>query len=147
MPPDLAPAVRIVCGAVVADANGRVLLHRRSGEGTWCLPGGGVEPGETWAQAAVRECLEETGWEIDVTGVLGVYSDPTTQTHRYPSGRTVQFCGVVLRATAVRLIGEGDGEASAVGFFALDDLPDPLFAPDLPVLVDARAGSGRPFLR
>ena len=147
MPDDRLPAVRAVCGAVVTDDAGRVLLLRRSDDGTWCLPGGGVEPGETWAEAAARETLEETGWVIRISGLLGVYSDPVTQTHRYPDGRTVQFCGVVFTATALRLAGERDEEGSDTGFFRFGDLPLPVFGPDLPVLRDACAGLSEPVLR
>lgn len=142
-----APIVRAVCGAVVTDAAGHVLLMQRRGEGTWGLPGGGVEAGETWARATIRECLEETGWEIELGDLLGIYSDPHTQVHRYSDGRTIQFYGVVFLATATRFDARRDGEASAAGFFALDDLPEPVFAPDLPVLADARSRTGRPFLR
>ncbi|MET0419225.1 MAG: NUDIX domain-containing protein [Actinoplanes sp.] len=48
--------LRPCCGVVVQDEQARVLLMRRNGEGTWGLPGGGVEVGETWEQAARREC-------------------------------------------------------------------------------------------
>jgi 8-oxo-dGTP diphosphatase len=140
-------SVRAVCGVVAEDFAGNVLLLRRAGEGTWGLPGGGVDPGETWAQAALRECLEETGWEVELRGLLGIYSDPASQTYRDPNGRAVQFFGVVFLATALRRSGIPDGEASALGFFALDDLPEPLFEPDRPVLEDARNAVGRPFLR
>lgn len=63
-------------GVVLEDPHGRMLLMRRRDEDTWGFPGGGLEPGETWAQAALRECREETGWEARITGLLGVYSDP-----------------------------------------------------------------------
>lgn len=139
-------SVRTVCGVVAEDSARRVLLLQRAGEGTWGLPGGGVDPGETWAQAALRECLEETGWEVGLRGLLGIYSDPTTQIYRYPDGTAVQFFGVVFLATTLRQSGLPDGEASALGFFALDDLPEPLFEPDRPVLEDARSAASRPFL-
>jgi 8-oxo-dGTP diphosphatase len=128
--------VRSVCGVLALDAQDRLLLVRRAEDGSWCLPGGGVEPGETWAQAARRECLEESGWLVEVTGVFGVYSDPRTQMHVYPSGNRVHFVGVVFTATATESVGRADDEVTEVGFFDRYDLPQPLFAPDHPVLMD-----------
>jgi 8-oxo-dGTP diphosphatase len=139
--------VQASCGVVAQDAEGKVLLMRRADDGTWCLPGGRVEPGEGWAAAALRECLEETGWEVDLEGLLGLYSDPGTQSHQYPTGVTVQFCGVVFSASLRRQVGITDGEATATALFSLDGLPAPLFPPDRIVLEDARSVAPRPFLR
>ncbi len=139
--------IRATCGVVVQDEAGRVLLMCRSGEGTWGLPGGGVEPGETWEQAALRECREETGWDVAIDGLLGIYSDPATQFHRYPSGNSVHFVGVVFLGSPLRQSGEPDGEGSQLGWFALDALPEPLFGPDVPVLRHAALREGRPFIQ
>ena len=60
-------------GAVVRDQHGRLLLVRRGHEpalGKWSLPGGRIEPGESPAQAAAREVLEETGLEVEVGDLL-----------------------------------------------------------------------------
>ncbi len=57
-------------------ASGRVLLIRHSWYGVWCLPGGTVEPGESVAEAAVREAREETGLEVELTRLVGVFSLP-----------------------------------------------------------------------
>jgi len=134
---DTAPfAVRAVCGVVALDTQGRLLLVRRADDGSWGLPGGGVEPGESWSQAARRECREETGWLVRVTGLFGAYSDPRSQMHVYPDGRGVHFFGVVLAAEVAEEVGRPDDEVVAVGFFAPDDLPAPLCGPDLPVLRD-----------
>jgi ADP-ribose pyrophosphatase YjhB (NUDIX family) len=138
--------VRSVCGVLALDAQGRLLLVRRAEDGSWCLPGGGVEPGETWADAARRECLEETGWLIEVTGVFGVYSDPSTQMHVYPSGNRVHFAGVVFAARATERVGRADDEVLEVRFFDRHDLPQPLFAPDHPVLVDFVSGRDTPVI-
>jgi 8-oxo-dGTP diphosphatase len=138
--------LRPCCGVVVQDERGRVLLMRRNGEGTWGLPGGGVEAGETWEQAARRECREETGWDIDLHGLLGIYSDPATQMHRYPDGRLVHFVGVVFLGSPRDLVGTPDGEASELGWFLLDQLPEPVFAPDLPVLHHLARREAAPFI-
>ena len=138
------PVLRPVCGVVALDGEGRVLLLRRTDDGTWGLPGGGVEAGETWSDAAHRECLEETGWSVRITGVLGVYSDPVTQVHTYPDGTTVQLLGVVLTADAVAQVGPRDGEADEVAFFPPDALPGRLFPADVPVLEDLAGGRPRP---
>jgi len=140
------PPVRAVSGVVAFDGERRVLLVRRSDDGTWGLPGGGVEPGETWQAAALRECQEETGWRVSIVGLLGVYSDPETQVHRYPGDRWQHLLGVVFAARVLERCGEGDGEAREVAFFALDRLPARLFGPDAPVLRDAAIGHLGPFL-
>lgn len=138
--------LRACCGVVVLDDQDRVLLMRRSGEGTWGLPGGGLEPGETWQQAARRECLEETGWDIDLHDLLGLYSDPATQVHRYPSGRVVHCVGAIFLAAPGTRTGTPSDETAELGWFSFDNLPAPLFAPDVPVLRDAQQRQNRPFV-
>jgi ADP-ribose pyrophosphatase YjhB (NUDIX family) len=68
----LAPAVNVV----VANDAGEILLIRRTDNGNWAVPGGAIDLGESVAQAAVRETLEESGIECAITGIVGIYSDP-----------------------------------------------------------------------
>jgi 8-oxo-dGTP pyrophosphatase MutT (NUDIX family) len=53
-----------------------VLVQQRSDNGQWALPGGMQDPGESITETAVRECFEETGIEVEIKRLIGVYSDP-----------------------------------------------------------------------
>lgn len=78
----------------------RLLLQKRSDGGQWGLPGGSVEVGESVLQALSREVREETGLLIQPSRLIGVYSDPSLQVVRYPSGHVWQYvnlcfeCGI-----------------------------------------------------
>lgn len=80
--------------ACVVDDEGRILMQCRGDFGWWGLPGGMLEPGESLAECTRREVLEETGLEIRVTRLIGVYSSPDFDL-TYPNGDQVQqvsFC-------------------------------------------------------
>ena len=76
--PDAPTANSLVPGgsALVVDDSGAVLMQRRSDSGNWSFPGGVMEIGETLEQCVIRETREETGYEIEITGLLGIYTDP-----------------------------------------------------------------------
>lgn len=76
--PDAPTPNRLVpaASAVVIDDEGRVLLARRRDNDLWTIPGGAMEPGETVADCAVRETEEETGIDVEVTRLVGIYSNP-----------------------------------------------------------------------
>jgi ADP-ribose pyrophosphatase YjhB (NUDIX family) len=66
----------VATSAVVLDSQGRVLLQRRADSGNWALPGGAMELDESLADSVVREVKEESGYEVEVTGLVGTYTDP-----------------------------------------------------------------------
>ena len=81
----MSPPVPSVCVGAVAIDDGRLLLVRRvnePGQGTWSVPGGRVEPGETIQEAVVRELLEETGVEGVCMGLIGV-AEVIDDTHHH----------------------------------------------------------------
>jgi 8-oxo-dGTP pyrophosphatase MutT (NUDIX family) len=62
--------------AIVTDELGRILLVKRGDNTLWALPGGGHDIGETIEQTAIREVKEETGLDVEVTGITGIYTNP-----------------------------------------------------------------------
>lgn len=117
------PPTRIVPGgsALVIDADGRILLQRRADSGDWAMPGGAMDIGETLPQAVVRETREETGLDVEITGLVGLFTDPR-HVIAYDDGEVRQEFTVVLRArpTGGRLA--VSPESTEVAWFAPDDL-------------------------
>ena len=71
-PNSIVPSANVV----VVNDDGEILLIRRSDNDNWALPGGGMDPGESLPDTAVRETAEETGIDVEVTGLVGIYTDP-----------------------------------------------------------------------
>ena len=67
------PTPVAVVDTAVIDKMGQILLIRRADNGKWAMPGGALEVGETAAEGAVRETLEETGVQCQVTAMIGVF--------------------------------------------------------------------------
>jgi len=66
----------VAASAVVTDERGRILLQRRTDNDLWALPGGGMEMTDSLPGTAVRETKEETGLDVEITGLIGTYTDP-----------------------------------------------------------------------
>lgn len=66
----------VATSAVVEDSRGRVLLQRRADSGNWALPGGAMEITESLSDSVIREVKEESGYDIEITGLVGTYTDP-----------------------------------------------------------------------
>ncbi len=118
---------RIVVAAVafVLDAEGRVLLVKRSDNGLWALPGGAQDVGEYVAHTAERETLEETGLLIHVTDLIGVYSAPD-HVIAYDDGEVRQQFALSFAADVVGgHLSQSDEtpETAWVAPSELDDLP------------------------
>jgi ADP-ribose pyrophosphatase YjhB (NUDIX family) len=127
---------------------GRLLLQQRADNGRWGLPGGSIEIGETVAAATVREVEEETGFEVVVDRLVGVYSDPRVQVVRYPDGRVWHYVNLCfacsLRGGTAR---PQPGESLAVDWFSPAELPPDLVSLHHQRIADAMTGSAVPFIR
>lgn len=110
--------------AFVQDAAGRVLLIERADNGQWALPGGGQEVGESTPAAAVRETLEETGIDVEITGLVGIYSYPG-HVIAYDDGEVRQEFSICFRARRVGGSAATSDESAQVHWVepaAIDDL-------------------------
>ncbi len=114
--------LRLGCSAVIFnEKREKVLLTQRADNGRWCLPGGGMESGESAAQACKREVWEETGLQTRATRLIGVYSNPD-QLAIYPDGNKVFFVVLSFEAEVVGgELGLSD-ETVAFGYFSLAEM-------------------------
>ena len=118
-------------GILAVDDQGRLLLQRRRDTGQWAIPMGKMELGETPTECAVRETLEETGVQVEPTGLLGIYSDPgyivAYDDHQDPTrfGEVRQEFEITLIGRPVSGSPTVNDEADSVRWFdpaELDDL-------------------------
>jgi len=109
------PTVDII---INVEKKGIVLIKRKNPPHGWAIPGGFVDYGESVENAAKREALEETGLDVTLQGILGVYSDPERDSRMHT-------ISTVFVATAMGMPHAGDDAAEAQ-IFAVDQLPSPL---------------------
>jgi ADP-ribose pyrophosphatase YjhB (NUDIX family) len=102
--------------AIVHD--NKILLTQRDDFETWILPGGSVEDGESIAQAAIRETKEETGLDVELTKLVGIYS----RLGNFLKGHVILFVGKQIGGE----IRCQPGETIAVEWFSFDQIPSPL---------------------
>lgn len=118
---------------IYAPDRGVVVIRRANEPVGFALPGGFIEEGECAEDAAVREMREETGLDVELTGLLGVYSRPDRDPRQHTL--TVAFAG---RARNPETLRAGDDAAQAA-YYPLDALPRPLVFDHARILDDFRA--------
>lgn len=118
-------AMVVAASAVVVDEAGALLLTQRTDSGNWALPGGALELGESIADCVAREVREEAGLNVEVTGMVGIYTDPR-HVIAYDDGEVRQQFNICLTARVLSgQLGKSD-ESSDIAFIApgeLDGLP------------------------
>lgn len=128
----LMPGARIV----IERADGCILLQKRTDFGLWGLPGGTAEEGEGLEAVVIRETVEETGLIVSDIQPFGFGCDPHYETFLFPNGDRAQFFALIFYTRSFE--GEPavtDDESSAVGWFAVDGLPEML--PNMARSIDA----------
>lgn len=114
--------IRLGCSAVIFDdSREKVLLTKRADNGLWCLPSGGVDPGESVEETIIREVQEETGLTVRVLRLVGVYSDPNALVV-YNEHKAVQ---IVALSFEVEITSGEPGlsdETSDWGYYSLEEM-------------------------
>ncbi len=105
-----------------------VLIRRKNPPPGWAIPGGFIDCGEKAEDAAVRESLEETGLDVTLIALLGVYSDPA----RDPRRHTIS----TVYIGAAQGTPSGRDDAAEARLFAEDDLPSPIAFDHARILAD-----------
>jgi 8-oxo-dGTP pyrophosphatase MutT (NUDIX family) len=117
------------------DDDNRVLLVRHSDRGVWVAPGGMVEPDEDPYVTALREMREETGLDVDIVSILGVFGGPEFRV-TYQNGDRVGYVMTVYEARLRDGEAIPDGvETSDIGFFSKQDIARLETAEWLPVVL------------
>ena len=112
----------VYAGGCIFNENGEVLLQKRADCNKWGFPGGAIELGETPEMAAKREVKEETGLEIEVQKLIGIYTDSDVI---YPNGDKAHSICICYEMSVVG--GElscDENETLELKYFSLDDMPE-----------------------
>lgn len=122
------PLLVVAAGVIVRDEHGAILLQRRGDDGSWGIPGGALEPGESLEQAARRELLEETGLVASRLTPLDIYSGSEFFL-RHPNGDQSYVVGVTFLGHGITGKPRPDGKESLeLRYFPTRSWPDGLNA-------------------
>ncbi|WP_460819393.1 NUDIX hydrolase [Nocardioides korecus] len=107
--------------AIVTDAEGRILLHRRRDNDMWALPGGVMELGESISDCIIREVREETGLTVKPMRIVGIYSDPK-HVFAYDDGEVRQEFSICFACEVISGEQQASSESYEVRFVLEDDV-------------------------
>lgn len=120
MPKPVTPLVG--CDVFVLNDKNQVLLIKRSDNGFWALPGGCHDLNETPMECAVRECFEESGYQIEVTRLLGTYSSNRYEYNNYP-WKENQFCHLLFLGVVIGGSAQKSSETTEIAWFDKNQIP------------------------
>ncbi|HGS5166175.1 NUDIX domain-containing protein [Vibrio harveyi] len=108
--------------AVILNESNQLLLQKKS-DGSWSLPAGMIEPGESPSQAVIREVREETGLAVEVERVLGVFGGEGFG-FAYPNGDQVEYTVIMFKCQQTGQFAEDlDEETIELAWFSRSDMP------------------------
>ena len=142
-------AIKLGVGVIIVDKEGRILLEKRSDNGMWGIPGGAIEPGESVINAVIREVKEDTNLDIEIDGLLGIYSEPS-------DGRIVTYSDngdvrhlvdVVFTAVMILLQMKKSNKSLDLKFYQPDLIPSSIVPPAIQPICDYTANNKKFVIR
>lgn len=113
----------VAVATIIRDETGKLLMIQRSDNDLWALPGGAQDIGETTRQAAIRETKEETGYDVEITGISGIYSDPR-HVIAYDDGEVRQEFSIAFRGRVFGGDARSSSESKRVVWVSPEDVPN-----------------------
>jgi ADP-ribose pyrophosphatase YjhB (NUDIX family) len=141
-----ANSIVVAVTVFVVDDRDRVLLIRRTDNGLWAVPGGAQDFGEYIAETAVRETREESGIAVEVTGIVGIYTNPH-HVMAYTDGEVRQQFSICFRARYLSGEPTPSDESSEVRWVRRDELDELPIHPSMRLRIDhGYQRSGEPYI-
>ena len=130
------PLILNAAGGIVINDHREVLLQERA-DGGWCVPGGYLEFGETFAEAVVREMKEDSGLDVEIVRDLGLFDNHYYM--HYPNGDVVMNIAkcFLVRPIGGNLADAASWETKQLKYFPIDELPPIIFEQNIDMVVRA----------
>ena len=130
------PLIMVGACVILVNENKEILLQLRNDNNCWGLAGGSLEMGETLEQTAKRELFEETGLIAKKLTLFNIYSGEDFY-YKYPHGDEVyNVVSAYICSEYEGVWKREESEVHALRFFNLNELPENISPPDLPILID-----------
>ncbi len=116
--------IRVGCSAVIFDKDReKILLTRREDNNQWCLPSGGMESGESASEACIREVDEETGLQVEIKRLIGVYTT-ADELIVYQDGNKIQLVALCFEVEIVGGELRLSCETTEYGYFSYQEMQE-----------------------
>lgn len=139
----IVPSVNVA----VINGEGHLLLICRTDNGNWAMPGGAMDPGERLAEAGIRETEEETGIRVEITGLVGIYTDPGHVIYYTRDGECRQECSFVFAARPLSGEPTPSNESSQVHWAPPAEIDDYTIHPSMRLrITHALEGRAQPYI-